>query len=197
VRIGAQDLSECGYGAHTGEVGAELLGEFGCALVLVGHSERRQAGECDDIVAAKAVAADRAGLIPLLCVGESEAEREAGETTRVIERQLAAVTAALAADRPLWLAYEPVWAIGTGRNATPAQAGSAHRALRAALTRACRDAEETPILYGGSVKPASAAELLAVEGIDGALVGGASLEAEAFLGIVDAAISARSRKMRS
>jgi len=191
ARFGAQDLSTCEPGAHTGEIGAALLREFGCGLALAGHSERRQGGETDLRVAAKAVAAAAAGLIPLLCVGETEAERDAGETIAVVTRQLGAVTARLPEDRPLWLAYEPVWAIGTGKNATPEQAVEVHRALRALLDRAGRDGGSTPILYGGSVKPENAASLLAEDEIDGALVGGASLEAESFLAIVDAAIARR------
>ncbi len=185
--VGSQDISLCGYGAHTGEIGGELLREFGCGLTLVGHSERRCGGEGDALVAEKAVAADRTGLIPLLCVGESEQERDAGETIAVVERQLAAVTGALSEERPLWVAYEPVWAIGTGRTATPGQVIEVHRALRDALDRGGRNGSATPILYGGSVKPDNAASLLGSDEIDGALVGGASLEANSFLAIVDAA----------
>jgi len=196
AKHGAQDLSTCEPGAHTGEIGGALLRDFGCKLALAGHSERRQAGESDLEVAAKAVAAAAAGLVPLLCVGESEAERDAGDTIAVVSRQLGAVTARLPEERPLWLAYEPVWAIGTGRTATPAQAVEVHRALRALLERAGRDGGSTPILYGGSVKAENAASLLAEDEIDGALVGGASLEAESFLAIVDAAL-ARPRRARA
>ncbi|MHC4935753.1 MAG: triose-phosphate isomerase [Planctomycetota bacterium] len=184
--LGAQDLAPCGYGAHTGELGGELLADFGCALVLVGHSERRQGGESDPEVAEKALAADRAGLLPLLCVGESEVERDQGDTIAVVERQLTAVLSTLAPERPLWVAYEPVWAIGTGRTATSEQVVEVHHAIRKSLARGGRDGAGTPILYGGSVNPSNAGALLAEEEIDGALVGGASLKAESFLAIVEA-----------
>ena len=189
VGIGAQDVSTCDFGAHTGELGGALLADFGCRIALAGHSERREAGETDRQVADKVLAADRAGIVPLLCVGESEAERDSGDTIAVVERQLAAVTAVLPTDRPLWIAYEPVWAIGTGRTATPEQVVDVHRAIRESLVRGGRDGAGTPILYGGSVKPANAESLLAEEEIDGALVGGASLEADSFLAIIEAGLA--------
>ena len=187
IGIGAQDLSPSEYGAHTGESGGALLADFGCGIALAGHSERREAGENDGVVAEKALAADRAGMIPLLCVGESEDERDKGDTLSVVERQLAAVLGVLPSDRPLWIAYEPVWAIGTGRTATPEQVVEVHRSIRDSLIRGGRDGARTPILYGGSVKPQNAVSLLAEAEIDGALVGGASLDADSFLAIVEAA----------
>ena len=187
VGLGVQDLSVQSFGAHTGEVGGELFASFGASLALCGHSERRQSGESDAEVAEKALAADRAGLVPLLCVGESEEERDRGETLAVVERQIGAVTGRFSPDRPLWIAYEPVWAIGTGRTATPEQVVEVHRSIRDSLIQRGRDGAQTPILYGGSVKPNNAASLLAEVEIDGALVGGASLDAESFLAIVAAA----------
>ena len=190
IGLGVQDLSVAPYGAHTGEVGGELLASFGVSMALCGHSERREAGESDELVAEKALAADRAGCLPLLCVGESEGERDRGETLAVVERQIGAVTDRFPADRPLWIAYEPVWAIGTGRTATPDQVVEVHRSIRDSLNQRGRDGAQTPILYGGSVKPNNAAGLLAEVEIDGALVGGASLDAESFLAIVAAAPAA-------
>ena len=187
IGIGAQDISPSDFGAHTGETGGGLLFDFGCGIALTGHSERREAGETDAIIAIKTLAADRAGIIPLLCVGESEAERDSGDMLAVVERQLAAVVGVLPTDRPLWIAYEPVWAIGTGRTATPEQVVEVHRSIRDSLTRGGRDGARTPILYGGSVKAANAVSLLAEDEIDGALVGGASLDADSFLAIVEAA----------
>src|SRR5712692_9074774 len=177
VALGAQNVSEHAQGAYTGEVSAAMLAEFGCRYVIVGHSERRQLyGESDAQVAAKFVAARSAGLTPILCVGETLAEREAGRTEEVVARQLAAVAFAGGV-----LAYEPVWAIGTGRNATPEQAQAVHAFLRR------RVPADTAILYGGSVKPQNAAAILAMPDIDGGLIGGASLVAEDFLAILRAA----------
>jgi triosephosphate isomerase len=191
IDIGAQDVSERVPGAFTGDIAAAMLVDVGCRWVIVGHSERRQLhGESDDEVAAKAEAAFAAGLRPIVCVGESLAEREAGSTLAVVRRQLGAVmkrvgTAALARGA---LAYEPVWAIGTGRTATPEQAQDVHAALRAHLEDADRAAAEAVrILYGGSVKPANAAELFGRPDIDGGLIGGASLVAEDFAAICAAA----------
>ena len=188
---GAQNLSEHGSGAHTGEVSAAMLAEFGCRYVLAGHSERRALyGETDRQVAAKFAAARSAGLVPILCVGESLAEREAGRTEEVVARQLDAVMEAsdAASFARAVLAYEPVWAIGTGRNATPEQAQGVHGYLRARV--AGRDpgvAAGLRIVYGGRVKAANAAAIFAMPDVDGGLIGGASLVAAEFLAICRAA----------
>ncbi len=191
LRWGAQNLSEHGSGAYTGEVSAAMLGDFGCRFAIVGHSERRALyGETDAVVAAKFVAAQAAGLVPILCVGETLAQRDAGETLQVVRSQLAAVmaVAGTAAFAAAVVAYEPVWAIGTGRTATPAQAQEVHAAIRAQLAEAdAAIAAKLTILYGGSVKAQSAGELFAQMDIDGGLVGGASLVAEEFLAICQAA----------
>jgi triosephosphate isomerase len=186
VTWGAQDLSEHASGAYTGDVAASMLVEFGCRYVLAGHSERRQGhAESDGVVAAKAVAALNAGITPIACVGETLAEREAGSTDRVVLRQLEAVIGAVGESLPrLVLAYEPVWAIGTGRTATPEQAQAVHATLRERLRRA--GAEDITILYGGSVKADNAAALFAQQDIDGGLIGGASLKADEFLAIAGA-----------
>jgi triosephosphate isomerase len=177
IAWGAQNVSEHAQGAYTGEVSAAMLTEFGCRYVIVGHSERRQLyRETDAQVAAKFAAVRSAGMTPILCVGETLAEREAGNTEAVVARQLSAVRFADAV-----LAYEPVWAIGTGRNATPEQAQAVHAFLRQ------RVPAETRILYGGSVKPQNAAEIFAMPDVDGGLIGGASLVAKDFLDIVKAA----------
>jgi triosephosphate isomerase len=186
VLWGAQDVSAHAAGAYTGEVSAAMLAEFGCAWTLAGHSERRQYhGESDEVVAAKAKAALGAGLTPIVCVGETLAERDAGVTASVVSRQLDAVRAVLGADLArIVLAYEPVWAIGTGRSATPAEAQAVHATLRARLEAA--GAGAVPILYGGSVKASNAGALAAMPDIDGALVGGASLDAAELLAIARA-----------
>jgi len=186
VAWGAQDVSAHAAGAHTGEVAASMVAEFGCRHAIVGHSERRQAhGETDAVVAAKARAALGAGLVPIACVGETLAERDAGATRSVVLRQLEAVLQAVGGDAGrLVYAYEPVWAIGTGRTATPGQAQEVHGWLRERLDAA--GAAEAPLLYGGSVKAANAAALFEMPDIDGGLVGGASLEADEFLGIARA-----------
>ncbi len=186
IAWGAQDVSAHVAGAYTGEVSAGMLAEFGCGLVLVGHSERRQLhGETDAMVAAKAVAALNGGLTPVVCLGETLAERDAGQTLDVVGRQFDAVAAKLGARLTLVaLAYEPVWAIGTGRTATPAEAQAVHGFLRQRLSAA--GAEGVKVLYGGSVKAANAAELFAMPDIDGGLVGGASLDANEFLAIAAA-----------
>jgi len=183
IAWGAQDVSAHASGAYTGEVSAAMLAEFECRYVLCGHSERRRYHrESDAEVAAKARAALEAGVTPIVCVGETLDEREAGSTDAVVLRQLAAVTGALgnAAGRMV-VAYEPVWAIGTGRTATPEMAQEVHAALRASLVKAA--AADVPLLYGGSVKAGNAAALLAMQDVDGALVGGASLDANEFLAI--------------
>ncbi|MDH5208325.1 MAG: triose-phosphate isomerase [Burkholderiaceae bacterium] len=187
AELGAQDLSERTAGAFTGDVAGEMLADVGCRWVIVGHSERRQLhGETDAVVAAKAARALQAGLRPIVCVGETLAEREAGRTQEVVRTQLAAVLGAIgeAALARGALAYEPVWAIGTGRNATPRQAQEVHAALRAQVVERDRaSAAALRILYGGSVKPANAAELFSQPDIDGGLIGGASLSAADFLAI--------------
>jgi len=191
IAWGAQNLSEHDSGAYTGEVSGAMLKEFGCRFVIVGHSERRTLyGEDDARVAAKFAAARRAGLTPIVCVGETLEQRERGETESVVGRQLDAVVGAAgaAALSHAVLAYEPVWAIGTGRNATPQQAQDVHAFARARI--AARDeavAANLTILYGGSVKAANAKELFAMSDIDGGLIGGASLVAEDFIAICAAA----------
>src|SRR5688572_2602058 len=176
VAWGAQNVSEHGQGAYTGEVSAAMLAEFGCRYVIVGHSERRHLyGESDAQTAAKFAAVKKAGMTPILCVGETLAERDAGQTEAVVARQLGAVEF-----KDAVLAYEPVWAIGTGRNATPEQAQAVHAFLRRKVS------SDTPILYGGSVKPQNAAAIFAMPDVDGGLIGGASLVAKDFLAIVEA-----------
>ena len=186
IEIGAQDVSAQASGAFTGEVSGAMLREFGVRYVLVGHSERRQYhSESDEMVARKAQAALVNGITPVVCVGETLAQREAGETEAVVRRQLAAVVQRNGhCLSEIVLAYEPVWAIGTGLTATPAQAQAVHAVLRAQLLAATTAAARIPILYGGSMNAANAAELLAQADIDGGLVGGASLKAADFLAIV-------------
>lgn len=186
VTWGGQDVSQHEKGAYTGEVAAAMLADFGCRWALVGHSERRSYhGESDTVVAAKAAAALAAGITPVVCVGETLQEQEAGHTHAVIDRQLAPVLA-LGADSvaKLVIAYEPVWAIGTGRTATPEQAQEVHALIRQRLREA--GAPQVRVLYGGSVKAANAASLFAMPDIDGALVGGAALVASEFLSIAAA-----------
>jgi triosephosphate isomerase len=178
---GAQNVSEHAQGAYTGEVSAAMLAEFGCRYVIVGHSERRQLfGEKDAQVAGKFAAVQAAGMTPILCVGETLEERDGGRTEEVVARQLDAVLKENSFSGAV-LAYEPVWAIGTGRNATPEQAQAVHAFLRKSVLR------DTPILYGGSVKPQNAARIFAMPDVDGGLIGGASLVAKDFLDIVKAA----------
>jgi triosephosphate isomerase (TIM) len=189
VAIGGQDCHAGESGAHTGDVSAEMLKEAGAAFVIVGHSERRtDHGETDADVQSKAEAAWRAGLIAILCLGETLDQREAGQTLDVLSRQLQGSLPAGASWHNLVLAYEPVWAIGTGRTPTAADVAEAHAHLRDRLGQAigANEAARMRILYGGSVKPSNARELLAVENVDGALVGGASLKADDFLGIAEA-----------
>lgn len=186
VSWGAQDVSKHTQGAFTGEVSAMMLNDFGCKWAIVGHSERRAMhGETDQLVADKAAAAIAAGLTSVVCVGETLSERDAGQAVDVIHRQLAPVLA-LGEDalQRLVIAYEPVWAIGTGRTATPEQAQEVHAAIRTAL--AGNNAAGVRVLYGGSVKAANAASLFGMPDIDGALVGGASLVADEFLKIAAA-----------
>ena len=188
---GAQDVSVHASGAYTGEVAASMLTDFGCRYVIVGHSERRAYhGETDQVVAQKAQAALSAGLTPIVCVGETLDQREAGQTNVVVGRQLSAVLELLDVDAAarIVVAYEPVWAIGTGKTATPAMAQEVHAQLRSQLReRSAAAAEQVAILYGGSMKPDNAAELMAQGDIDGGLIGGAALKAADFLAIIDAA----------
>jgi triosephosphate isomerase len=190
VRVAAQNMHEAESGAFTGEVSAPMLAEVGVDAVVLGHSERRQLfGETDEALARKVPAALMAGLEPILCVGESEEARDAGQTDGVLERQLQADLAAVEAAElaRVVIAYEPIWAIGTGRTATPEQAQEAIALIRDVLRERGGEADAVRILYGGSVKPANAAELLVQTDIDGALVGGASLDPEDFAAIVEAA----------
>ena len=191
VGLGAQDVSERAGGAYTGEVSAKMLKDYGCRYVIVGHSERRALyGEQGGLVAEKFSAAQAEGMTPILCVGESAAEREAGHTEAVIARQLDAVIeqAGGAAFASAVIAYEPVWAIGTGKTATPDEAEAAHAFIRRRLARHDRQiAAELRILYGGSVKADNARQLFNRADIDGGLIGGASLSAEDFLAICRAA----------
>ena len=186
IAWGAQDVSEHASGAFTGEVSARMLGEFGCRYAIVGHSERRQFfGDTDAVVAAKAVAALAGGLIPIACVGETLAERDAGTTMAVVSRQLEAVLDAVGANAAkIVVAYEPVWAIGTGRTASPEEAQAVHAMVRERLAKV--GAAEIAVLYGGSVKPDNAKALFAMTDIDGGLIGGASLKAAEFLAIARA-----------
>jgi len=193
VEWGGQDCSRFEKGAYTGEVSGAMLAEFGCTYAIVGHSERRAVfGDTDEVVAEKFAAARRANLTAILCVGETLGEREQGVTEEVLARQLDAVLVnqgAAALDGAL-LAYEPVWAIGTGKTATAEQAQAAHAFLRGRVaSKDARVAEALPILYGGSVKAANAAELFAMPDVDGGLIGGASLVAEEFAAICQAAIA--------
>ena len=189
--VGAQDCSEHDSGAFTGEVAATMLADVGARYVILGHSERRALyGETNDVVTAKVKAVLSAGLTPILCIGETLEEREADETEAVVRSQLAAVISGVgiqAFDRMV-IAYEPVWAIGTGRTATPEQAQAMHAFIRGQLAdHDAGIAQSVRIQYGGSMKPGNAAELLAQPDIDGGLIGGASLKAEDFLGICRAA----------
>jgi len=184
LACGAQNLSEHAQGAFTGEVSAQMLTESGCRYVIVGHSERRQIyGETDAVAAAKFAAAQAQGLTPILCLGETLAEREAGRTEEVVSRQLDVVFSLNKKEnfKDAVVAYEPVWAIGTGRTATPEQVQEVHSFLRKKLTPATR------LLYGGSVKPGNAASLFGLPDVDGGLIGGASLVAADFVAIVRAA----------
>ena len=189
VELGAQDVSQYETGAYTGEVSVAMLKDFGVRYAIVGHSERRQYhGETDASVAAKAQRALANGVTPIVCVGETLAEREAGKTEEVVKRQLAAVIHLNGhCISEIVLAYEPVWAIGTGKTATPEQAQAVHAVLRAQLKAATPQADRIAILYGGSMNAANAEQLLAQSDIDGGLIGGASLKAPDFLTIIAAA----------
>jgi triosephosphate isomerase (TIM) len=185
IRWGAQDCSAHEQGAYTGEVSAVMLREFGCGYVIVGHSERRAYHhESDQLVADKAKIALAHGITPIVCVGETLAERDAGQTQAVVKRQLSAVIHALAhCVGEMVVAYEPVWAIGTGKTASPAQAQAVHALLRAQLQAATPHADKMRLLYGGSVKPDNAQELFSQADIDGGLIGGAALKAADFVAI--------------
>jgi len=189
LKIGAQDCHAAATGAHTGDVSAEMLHDAGAVAVILGHSERRaDHGETDADVRAKVEGAWRAGLMAIVCVGETEAERDAGEAVAVVERQLAGSLPDGATARATVIAYEPVWAIGTGRVAEVSDVAEMHGAMRAALSgRFGAEGSEMRLLYGGSVKPSNAAGIFAVDDVDGALVGGASLKAADFLAILRAA----------
>jgi triosephosphate isomerase len=191
VAWGAQNCSQHNDGAYTGEVAAPMLKEFGCTYVILGHSERRSIyNESNDDIVQKFIAVKSAGLIPILCVGELLTEREAGKTEAVVAEQLDAVLNVTGIEEfeNVVIAYEPVWAIGTGVTATPEQAQEVHAFIRQRLAaKNAAIAENVQILYGGSVKPDNAAELFANSDIDGGLIGGASLQADSFLGICTAA----------
>ena len=189
IRLGAQNMSEQSYGAHTGEIAAGMLRDLSVRFVILGHSERRQQQkETDALIAKKAAAAHAASLKPIVCVGETLAEREAGQTQTVVETQTRGSLAGLTPQQieETVIAYEPVWAIGTGHTATPEQAQQAHAFIRSVLATlgTAATANKIRIQYGGSVKPGNTAELMAQPDIDGALVGGASLDARAFVEIV-------------
>jgi triosephosphate isomerase (TIM) len=181
ILLGGQDCDAAPKGAHTGDISAEMLKDAGCSHVIVGHSERRtDHGETDEVVRKKAEAAQRAGLVAIVCVGESDAERMAGRTLDVVGRQVANSIPPGIAASGLVVAYEPVWAIGTGKTPTVLDVAEVHAHIRASLAALVAEPEAVRILYGGSVKPGNARELLAVPNVDGALVGGASLVASDF-----------------
>jgi triosephosphate isomerase (TIM) len=188
LKVGGQDCHWRASGAYTGDISAEMLRDAGAVAVIVGHSERRaEHGELDRIVRAKAEAAHRAGLVAIVCIGETEGERRAGLTLDVVGRQLAASLPDSASATDTVIAYEPVWAIGTGLTPTSADVADVHGFIRAQLSRRYgEDGGWMRILYGGSVKPSNAKQLMAVDNVDGALVGGASLKADDFLGIIAA-----------
>ena len=188
VALGAQDCHAAAKGAHTGDVAAPMLADLGCRWVILGHSERRaQHGESDEAVRAKATAARAAGLAAIVCVGETLAEREAGRTLDVVGRQVAGSVPDEANAAECVVAYEPVWAIGTGKVATPEQVREVHAAIHRALESRFADGAAFRVLYGGSVTPENAGGLLHLPGVEGALVGGASLKADGFLAIAAAA----------
>lgn len=190
IHIGAQTCHSIVSGAHTGDVSAEMLSDVGCSHVIVGHSERRtDHGETDEQVVAQATAAIDAGLVAIICVGETEAERDAGSTLNIVASQVAGSTPSSSTAANTVIAYEPVWAIGTGRTPTIDEVQEVHAAIRSNIAaKLGQDAADgMRILYGGSMKPGNAAELLALADVDGGLIGGASLKAEDFLGIANSA----------
>lgn len=184
VALGAQDCAFAESGAYTGDVSAPMLKDFGCRYVILGHSERRQYhNESNDLIAKKAALAHASGLVAIICVGETEAQRAAGEESDVVENQLnESIPAGSTAENTV-IAYEPVWAIGTGKTATVEDVRSMHAFIRRRLQESLADSAKVRILYGGSVKPDNAKELLAVPDVDGALIGGASLKADQYLAI--------------
>lgn len=188
VKVGGQDCHARENGAHTGDISAEMLKDAGASYVIVGHSERRtDHGETDAVVRAKAEAAWRAGIVSIICIGETKSERELGSTLDVLSRQIAGSVPAAATAANTVIAYEPVWAIGTGLTPTVADVAEAHAHIRAELRQlVSSESARMRILYGGSVKPSNAVELLSIDNVDGALVGGASLKAADFLGIAEA-----------
>ncbi len=191
LALGSQNVADADQGAYTGEISANMLAEYGCGYAIVGHSERRQLyGETSQLVAVRYEHAIKGGIIPVLCIGETDEQREQGKTFDVIAEQLSAVVdhSGIESLSKAVIAYEPVWAIGTGKTATPDQAQEVHAFIRKQI--AARDsalAETVQILYGGSVKPDNAADLFGKDDIDGGLIGGASLQADSFLGIINAA----------
>jgi triosephosphate isomerase len=194
IRLGAQNMSEHNYGAYTGEICAGMLKEFSVRYVILGHSERRQyQKESDELIARKTLAVLAASLKPIVCIGETLAEREGGQTEKVLETQLRGSLAGLTKDQmeETVLAYEPVWAIGTGKTASAEQAQEAHAFIRGVLAKMFDEtiARKVRIQYGGSVKPANSRELMSLPDVDGALVGGAALEARSFVDIIKNAIS--------
>lgn len=183
--LGAQDLSPQNDGAYTGDISAPMLKDMGCAYVIVGHSERRQHhGETDSLVAAKAAKAIDSGLIPIICVGETLKERETNHTRDVIKRQIKDSVPAAATGQNIVIAYEPVWAIGTGLTPTMPQIAEVHGQIRGLLQNKLAQSHVLRIIYGGSVKPDNAKDILGLDDVDGALVGGASLKAESFVAII-------------
>ena len=192
IALGGQDCHMAEQGAHTGDVSAAMLADCGCGYVIVGHSERRaDHGEDDATVRAKAQAAQAGGLIPVICIGETLAEREAGQAVEIVTSQLRGSVPDGASAANAVIAYEPVWAIGTGRTPTLEDIAEVHDAIRVALKDMVADAGGVRILYGGSVKPDNATEILRIANVNGALVGGASLKADDFWSIAEAAISRR------
>lgn len=184
LALGGQDCHAAEKGAHTGDISAAMLADLGCTHVIVGHSERRQDHREDDAtVMAKAAAALKAGLTAIICVGETEAQRDAGEAEGIVEGQLRGSIPADATAANTVIAYEPVWAIGTGRTPTNADIAAMHAKIRSSLSGLVASADQVRILYGGSVKPSNAAEILAIDDVDGALVGGASLKDDDFWAI--------------
>lgn len=188
VQLGAQDCHAAASGAHTGDISAEMLADIGCHYVIVGHSERRtDHGETDETVRDKASAAKRAGIIAIICVGETEAERDRGDTLAIVGRQIDRSIPSDFGESDFVVAYEPVWAIGTGRTPSVEDVAEAHAFIRRRIVeRLGKPAAAARLLYGGSVKPSNAKELMSVENVDGALVGGASLKASDFWGIIGA-----------
>ena len=188
IAVGAQDCHTAASGAHTGDISAEMIADAGASYIIVGHSERRaDHGESSDLVAEKAAATHRVGLTAIICVGETEQERDVGDTLKIVLGQVAASIPDTATAENIIIAYEPVWAIGTGRTPTTDDVAQVHAAIRTALVERFDAAGEgIAILYGGSVKPGNAVELMSVANVNGALVGGASLKASDFNGIIDA-----------